>query len=322
MIGASLETPAGLPAQSSRTLGALIVIACALVCPGLAPAHQPAVDAADPLAEIRRLYESAEYERALGSVDREATRSLTAGQARDIRIYEALCLLALGKKPDAEARIETVLQAEPLYEPSSELPKRLQALVNETRNRLRPSLAQSHYDAGKELFEARKYDQAIQELDLVLQLTDVPPDNSSRELRDLRRLASGFRDLAGRSATGPQPGPPEAPQPSTPEVPAPAAQTAASEQVVPPVVVRQNLPPWPAIPDDARRQALRLTPLSGVLEVVVTRTGAVDSVRLIDSIEPVYDTLLLNAAKQWKYLPATQNGQPVEFVKRVAVNIR
>jgi TonB family protein len=294
-------------------VAALVVTVCALVCPGVAPAHQPAVDAGDSLAEIRRLYEAAEYERALGSVDDEETRSLTAGQARDIRIYEALCLLALGKKPDAEAKIEAVLQAEPLYEPSSELPKRLQTLVNETRTRLRPSLAQAHYDAGKELFEAKKYDQAVQELDLVLQLTDVPPE-SSRELRDLRRLASGFRDLAERSAT--------APQPSAPEVPAPAAQAAASGEVIPPVVIRQNLPPWPAIPGEARRQALGLAPLSGVLEVVVTRTGAVDSVRLIDSIEPVYDNLLLNAAKRWKYLPATQNGQPVEFVKRVAVNIR
>ncbi len=285
----------------------------ALVCPGVARARQPSVESIDPLGEIRRLYESAEYERALSSVNGEEARLLTAGQARDIRIYQALCLLALGKMPDAGAKIEAVLKAEPLYEPSTELPKRLRTLVDDTRTRLRPSLAQAHYEAGKELFEARKYDQAIQELDLVLQLTDVPPD-SSRELRDLRTLASGFRDLAQRSAN--------ASKPVASAAPDPAAQTSASEAVIPPVVVRQNLPPWPVLPDDPRRQALRFAPLSGVLEIVVTKGGTVDSVRPIDSIEPVYDNLLLTAARQWRYLPAMQNGEPVDFVKRVAINIR
>jgi outer membrane biosynthesis protein TonB len=61
-----------------------------------------------------------------------------------------------------------------------------------------------------------------------------------------------------------------------------------------------------------------------MLELNITKTGTVDSARLIKRIDPFYDVILLNAARQWKYQPATRNGEPVEFVKRlaIAINIR
>ena len=52
------------------------------------------------LAEIKGLYESAEYDRALAAVDRASPAVVTPAEARDIEIYEALCLLALGKKAE------------------------------------------------------------------------------------------------------------------------------------------------------------------------------------------------------------------------------
>ena len=80
------------------------------------------------LAEIKGLYESAEYDRALAAVDHASPAVVAPAEARDIEIYEALCLLALGKKAEANAKIEGVIRAEPLYQPSTELPNRLRAL--------------------------------------------------------------------------------------------------------------------------------------------------------------------------------------------------
>jgi tetratricopeptide (TPR) repeat protein len=292
----------------------LLSLVFAFACPASVRAGQDSpVQSRSRLAEIKGLYESAEYDRALAAVDRANPAVVTPGEARDIEIYEALCLLALGKKLEANAKIEGVLRAEPLYQPSADLPNRLRALVDEARNRLRPVLAQSHYAAGKKLFEAEKLEAAVEEFTLVLKLTDVPADSSREEFGDMRTLATGFRDLSVRAiATA---------KPRVPPTPDPAPSRPPDVQVVPPVAVQQTVPPWPAALAASRRETLRFAQLNGVLELVITKTGTVDSAKLIKRIDPFYDVLLLNAAKQWKYQPATRNGEPVEFVKRLAIAI-
>ena len=264
------------------------------------------------LAEIKGLYESAEYDRALAAVDHASPAVVTPAEARDIEIYEALCLLALGKKAEANAKIEDVIRIEPLYQPSADLPKRLHTLVEEARDRLRPALAQSHYAAGKKLFDAEKFDAAVEEFALVLQLTDVPAESSPEKFGDMRILATGFRDLSVRAIANAKP--------RVPQTPDPAPSRPTEVQVVPPVAVQQSVPPWPATLT-SRREALKFAQLNGVLELVITKTGTVESVKLVKGIDPFYDVLLVNAARQWKYQPATRNGEPVEFVKRLAIAI-
>jgi hypothetical protein len=272
------------------------------------------VQGGNRLAEIKELYESAEYERALAAaaVDPASPAVVRPGEARDIEIYEVLCLLALGKNVEANAKIEAVIRAEPLYQPSTDMPNRLRALADEARIRLRPALAQSHYVVGKELFDAEEYEAAGKEFALVLQLTDVPSGSSPSEFDDMRILATGFRDLSVRAIADPKPRASETPDPSP--------QRAPDAPVVPPIAVRQNLPPWPATPAASRREAQGLA-LNGVLEVVITKTGTVASAKLIKNLDPAYDVLLLTAVRQWKYQPATRDGVPVEYVKRLAIEI-
>ena len=40
-----------------------------------------------------------------------------------------------------------------------------------------------------------------------------------------------------------------------------------------------------------------------------------------DWLLPLYDPLLLSAAKGWKYRPATRDGQPVRFRKIIQVTL-
>jgi hypothetical protein len=303
----------GTPA-SRIVASVLLSLAFGFACPASVRARQDTpVQGWNGLAEVKGLYELAEYDRALAAGDRTSPTALTATEARDVEIYEALCLLALGKKVEANAKIEGVVRAEPLYQPSADLPKRLRALVDDARNRLRPVLVQSHYAAGKELFEAEKLEAAVEEFTLVLQLTDVPGESSREEFGDMRILATGFRDLSVRALASSKP--------RVSQTPNPAPLRPPDAQVVAPVAVQQAVPPWPSTLAASRREALGSGQLNGMLELVITKTGAVDSARLVKRIDPFYDVILLNAARQWKYQPATRNGEPVEFVKRLAITI-
>jgi TonB family protein len=73
------------------------------------------------------------------------------------------------------------------------------------------------------------------------------------------------------------------------------------------------LPPLPAEIGAARL---------GVVELVVDEAGAVESATMRVSINPFYDRLLLEAARGWKYRPATLNGEPVKYRKSVQITVQ
>jgi TonB family protein len=62
-------------------------------------------------------------------------------------------------------------------------------------------------------------------------------------------------------------------------------------------------------------------PVSGVIEVIIDTAGKVESARIIDPVHLHYDGLLTNAAKKWQYQPATVDGTPVRFNKRIKVDL-
>ncbi len=94
------------------------------------------------------------------------------------------------------------------------------------------------------------------------------------------------------------------------------AYSAGDDDVVPPVLLRQQLPspivePPAAVPDDWP-----------YLELVIDGTGAVEQVRLRAKQPAPGQTLyrhrmLLAAAKAWQFAPARRHGAPVRYVMRV-----
>jgi TonB family protein len=87
----------------------------------------------------------------------------------------------------------------------------------------------------------------------------------------------------------------------------------ADADVSPPVPVRQVLPPVPPQIGAAR---------PGVVEIVVDETGGVESATMRVSVNPYYDRLLLEAARGWKYRPATLKGEPVKYRKSVQIAVQ
>ena len=79
-----------------------------------------------------------------------------------------------------------------------------------------------------------------------------------------------------------------------------------------PVTVRQNMPRFPG--------ALT-TAAAGVIELIIDAAGAVESVRLLESVHPQYDSLVLSAAKRWQYQPAHVAGTNVRYQKRIQISL-
>ena len=49
--------------------------------------------------------------------------------------------------------------------------------------------------------------------------------------------------------------------------------------------------------------------------------GAVQGPMMQVSIDPSYDQMVIAAAKKWLYQPATLDGKPVKFLKRLSISV-
>jgi TonB family protein len=297
---------------STNTLQHAITLALLCMCwpsaavEGARPAQLPG-----NATDIRLLYESADYEGALALAARLDATTLRPEDAREIQLYEALCELALGNQARAEGKMETILQAHPLYQPPDGMPNRIRLLTEKVRSRLAPALAQARYRTGKAHFDAKNFKAAATEFALVLDLVPNDVGETPQQLADVRTLASGFLALCNET---------EAPRPAATTPPNPTPALASDPGVVPPIAVHRQIPPWP-VQFKALRRPGEVT-FSGVVEVAVNKNGRVEAARIIQRIHRLYDDLLLEATKNWVFEPATKNREPVDYVLHLKVDVQ
>ena len=84
--------------------------------------------------------------------------------------------------------------------------------------------------------------------------------------------------------------------------------------VVAPVTLRQLLPAFPTQKTRPSNQ--------GSVEVLIDETGAVEVATMSVPVTPLYDRLVLAAARKWQYKAASVNGVPVKFRKTVQIFIQ
>jgi periplasmic protein TonB len=58
-----------------------------------------------------------------------------------------------------------------------------------------------------------------------------------------------------------------------------------------------------------------------VLEGVVTTNGEFRDVRIVRGEDDPLAVYFVDAAKQWRFRPALKNGQPVEVIYNISMNI-
>ena len=289
-----------------------VLKACAVVVFVLAAA---ASVHAQSLVAARELYASAEYNDALTMLESLSNRQHSQEERRTIELYRTLCLLAVGRRADADRAIETLVSHDPLYKPSADdIPPRMRSAFSETRKRLLPSILQQKYTEAKTAFDRGEFVIAVDGFKQVLEGLgdpDMGPAATQPPLSDLRTLAVGFHELSVK-ASMPAPAP-AAPAPAP--APAPVVQRIygiGEPGVVAPLTITQRVPPF-------RGKVLKEG--SGVVELIIDETGAVESVRMRVPLNPTYDKLVLTAAKSWQYQPATVDGVPVRFRKLVQVSV-
>lgn len=288
------------------------------------------------------LYASAAYDDALAMLERLPSEGVDATTRVSIDHYRMLCLLALGRTDEAERVIASLLDLHPTYRiAEGDASPRVMKVFAEARQKALPRVIIGRYAEAKRRYEARDHAGAASAFALVRALL-ADPDIAAidPQLADLAQVATGFEDLsraamaaderraaeaaaaadaaataraaqaaeAARLAALPPPPPPP------PAEPADGVYAVTDAGVMPPVVLRQDLRRWmgPLPPPPTG------TPL-GQVELLIDETGAVRSATVVGSISGFYDAILVNAARDWKFRPATRAGQPVKFRRVVSV---
>ena len=273
----------------------------------------------DLVGPARDLYASARYDEALAVLNdlRPADTGTAVADRKSIEQYRSLCLLALGRGTEAESAIAAVVTADPSYLPSEvEAAPRVRAAFSDVRKRLLPDIANRSYGEAKALFDRKDYANAAVQLRQVIALLDDP--DMGGKLADLRMLVNGFLDLSVAAST-PPPEPPKPAAAAPPPQPAPQpvvnrVYTLADKDVVPPAVIRQQMPLLTTV---VKQQAKD----RGVVEVVIDEQGRVIHVAVRMSVHPMYDAELLLAGREWRYQPATYLGKPVRYRKMIQINL-
>jgi TonB family protein len=279
----------------------------------------PASAQQNPFAAARDLYASARYDEALALLNVMQPSIGGAPDRRSIEQYRLLCLLALGRGPEAESAIAAVVTADPLFVPAeSDTSPRVRNAFSEVRQRLLPEIARARYVTAKSAFDRKEYPEAERQFTNLLSLLNDP--QMGGRLSDLRELAAGFLDLSTAAAAPPPVLKPEpkkeeaAPPPRVPPVVLQPGRIWNGEEpgVVAPVPIRQDMPRVPATIQSHTRDR-------GLLEVVIDEQGRVTGITIRSSVHPIYDSQLMTAAREWRYRPATVAGVPVKFRKLIQI---
>jgi hypothetical protein len=208
--------------------------------------------------------------------------------------------------------------------PEAEVSPRLVEMFRDVRKRLLPATAKTLYARGKTSFDLKQYGAASADFTELLSILGDPDMGVGADLDDMKMLAEGFQQLAelqvvaeakarsdaqarALAAAAATPGPPARPA-------MPIIYAASHPDVVPPVDRERRMPAW-----NPPTQLARTAQYRGVLELVISERGTVDSAILRDSVAAFYDDILLGAAMDWRFQPATRNGQPVKFRKLIEI---
>jgi hypothetical protein len=289
------------------------------------PALVGTAGAQDQLRAARDLYASAAYEEALTALSQVHDGGAAAAVSDQVEQYRAFCLFALGRTVEARSVAERLISKSPLVEiDSADASPRIIAMFSDVRKRVLPTLIRDEYRAARAVLENRDFAAAQAQFAKVQTMLDQADNVGVQDatLGDLRVLVEGFAELARESAPHEDPAPLAAStsQPAATSAPAPVRvppriYAKGDSDVVAPVILRQDIPPIP-------RELLRFVvngPRLAVIDVLVDESGNVERAVVRQSFVPMYDGLLISAARKWKYQPALKGETPVKFLKTIEV---
>jgi len=288
--------------------------------------------AQDQLSAAKDLYASAAYEEALTTLTRLHEGGSGGGASDQVEQYRAFCLFALGRTSEAQSVAEALITASPLLEiDSADASPRIIAMFSDVRKRLLPALIREQYRSGRAAVDKKDYPAAQSQFTRVGHMLDEADKLGVKDdaLGDLRVLVDGFAELI-QSAQTRAAAPPAVASAPPANLTADAATTAASlpapariysgmmDGIVPPMILRQDVPQLPKELVGMLSGGTKTT----ILDLVIDENGNVERATVRQSTIRMYDTLLTNATRNWKYRPATKGDKPVKYLKTLEIIVK
>lgn len=190
----------------------------------------------------------------------------------------------------------TAVESRPPAAPPPSVPAPVQrpSRIVDLTNSQSVAMAEQEFRRAQALFDSQDYRRAAEGFQRVMKLLD----SDSNVISELRvradELAAASRRFAIQNAAQ-----------------ATRIYTSADASVVPPSPMGAFLPPPP--PENAPSERVI------ILHVLVDERGAVESAHVLSTRNHYRDRWWVVAAKAWRFQPATRDGQPVRYLRRVPI---
>jgi hypothetical protein len=207
----------------------------------------------------------------------------------------AATLIAQGQTAEATQVFGAMLAANPLYEPkASDLTPESLTAFRSVQRQLLPQLAQRGFDRAKAALADGDVDRALttgRETAAILQKPAAEPASNLRQ--PVQQLLD---DALAAKANADE-----------------IIYTRADSGVVPPRPLSRQFPATTPIGVPPHRV--------GTLEMVISKEGTVEFVKLHTPLNRYHERMIVSAAKAWLYRPAVRAGKPVKFRLTVTINL-
>jgi hypothetical protein len=207
----------------------------------------------------------------------------------------AAALVAQGQTAEAAAVFNTMLNANPLYEPkATDLTPESLGAFRTSQRQLLPQLAQRGYDGAKAALAEGDAERAFALAKETATLLERPAAEPASHLREPVRKLIEDASVARANAE---------------EI----VYSRADSAVTPPRPLSRQFPATTPNGVPANRV--------GTLEMVIGRDGTVEFVKLHTPLNRYHERMIVSAAKAWLYRPATRGGKPVRYRLTVTINL-
>jgi hypothetical protein len=217
-------------------------------------------------------------------------------ESPDAAARQGASLLASGRAEDAQRIFDSIVLANPLYrlDAARSTPEAVAALEASRRDIL-PALARRDYMNARAVLDAGDYNRALSEGSrIAAMLADYDRDAAFAALRTaVQQLLARAAAVKAREDD--------------------RIYTEADEGVTPPAPLSRQLPA--ELPAGITSQTV------GTLEMLISREGEVETIKLHTPLNRYHERMIVSAAKAWRYRPASKDGRPVRFRLITTINL-
>ncbi len=214
----------------------------------------------------------------------------------DAVAHQGATLLASGRAEDARRVFDSIILANPMYQlDAARSTPEVVAALEASRRDILPALARRDYMNARAALDAGDYDRALSEGSrIATMLAHYDDDAAFPGLRSaVQQLLARASVLKAREDE--------------------RVYSEADESVTPPAPLSRQLPA--TLPIGVTRWTV------GTLEMLISREGEVETVKLHTPLNRYHERMIVSAAKAWRYRPASKDGKPVRFRLVTSINL-